>query len=100
METHADGSRQNESLVDLAWRRLRSTADRLIERYAEEGLFDPRDRGEIYLFIVDLIARWVDRVEEKIEAANEEAVEKLMRLGTNAIHDRVKGYPLRIPVAS
>ena len=100
METRAGEVMQDESLVDALWRRLRSTADRLIERHSGEGTFDPRARGEIYLVIVDLIARWVDRVEEKVEVANEEAVERLLRVGTNAIRARMKGSPVRIPAAS
>ncbi len=86
---------QQESHVDLLWRRLRSRADRLIERRVGRGPADPRVRGEMYLFIVDLIARWVDRIEQNGLAADAEAVKGMLQAGKSEIQDRLNGLAVR-----
>jgi hypothetical protein len=83
---------KKEGRVDLLWRRLRSMADRLIERRAGRGGVDPRVRGEMYLFIVDRIARWVDRIEQNDASADAEAVKGMLRAGMDEIRDRLNGH--------
>ena len=66
METHAhEVSSDASSLPDRLWQEMRGVADEgLSLRSASTGsAVSERVRGEIYLFIVDLIAREVDRLE-------------------------------------
>jgi hypothetical protein len=88
---------REEGLADLLWRRLRERADRMIEHRAGCGQIDPRIRGEIYLFIVDLITRWVDRIERNEFAADVISVEGMLRAGMDEIRGRLNGHAVHGP---
>jgi hypothetical protein len=92
MVEHTLDALQKEGHVDLLWRRLRERADRMIEHRAGRGQIDPRIRGEIYLFIVDLITRWVDRIERNEFAADVISVEGMLRAGMDEIRGRLNGH--------
>jgi hypothetical protein len=83
---------QETGLVDVLWGRLRAKADRLIaRRSAGRGQDDSRLRGEIYLLITDLIARWVDQAEQHESTVDVGAVEGLLRAGMGEIRGRLDG---------
>jgi hypothetical protein len=88
---------KEEGIADLLWRRLRSKADRLLEHRAGRGQIDPRIRGEIYLFIVDLITRWVDRIERNEFVADVISVEGMLRAGMDEIRGRLNGRAVHGP---
>ena len=70
MTTHTWGSTANTScLADVLWKKLRGLADDgLARRAATNGVaLDNRVRGEVYLFIVDVIAQEVDRLDQEPE---------------------------------
>jgi hypothetical protein len=97
MENAAVHLAQEEGIADILWRRLRSTADRLIEQRAGLKEVDSRVRGEIYLFIVDLIARWVDRIEQNGGTVDVEAMRRMLRAGMAKIRDRMNGLAVARP---
>jgi hypothetical protein len=83
---------QDTGLVDVLWGRLRARADRLIaRRSAGRRPDDSRLRGEIYLLITDLIARWVDQAEQPGSTVDVDAVEGLLRAGMGVIRGRLDG---------
>jgi hypothetical protein len=100
MEEQGIAVMQDMGLVDVLWQRLRWNADRLIERRsAARRQDDSRVRGEIYLLIADLIARWVDQVEQAGTTVDGHAVEGMLRAGMGEIRGRLDGRAVSGSVA-
>jgi hypothetical protein len=87
----------DESLIDGLWKRLRAIADRALVGTGMTGrdLADARLRGEIYLFIANLITRWVDRLEGDPEGPSGRNLERMLQEGMDELRDRLNGISSR-----
>jgi hypothetical protein len=76
-------------LADDLWKELRELADDgLVRRTSAKGAApDNRVRGEIYLFIVDVIAHEIDRLEQEAGIGRGRSPEKGRRLVNLATSD-------------
>jgi hypothetical protein len=84
MTTHTWSSTADTScLADILWKQLRGLADDGLARRAAAGevVPDNRVRGEIYLFIVDVIAQQMDRLDREPTPERRLALEEVLRVG-------------------
>jgi hypothetical protein len=69
-------------LADVLWKKLRGLADDGLARRAAATRVTPdnRIRGEVYLFIVDVIAHEVDRLDQEPKTPPGRAPEEALRV--------------------
>jgi hypothetical protein len=87
----------DEGVVDKLWYRMRAAADRALEQRTASGsgTIDPNVRGDAYLFIVDRIVQWVDRIERNAEAERGRSVDRMLQDEIDELQRRMtaSGHP-------
>ena len=78
----ANPAANTSCLADVLWKELRGLADDGLARRAAATRVTPdnRTRGEVYLFIVDVIAHEVDRLDQKPETVPGRAPDETLRV--------------------